>query len=209
MKLRELINAGDIPKLPIYADSPMALTSLAYYREAIDSSSPEIRADVAEQWRNKDPFDPGSLHEMRTVEDSKSLNDIKSPCIVVSASGMATGGRVTHHLAHMLPDARNTVMLVGFQANGTRGQLLTQNPEHVKIHGEEIPVRAEICQIQSFSVHADGDELVAWFDKAEKPNQVFVIHGETESAQKFAQRLHSDLGWNAVVPEPGQRIEVN
>lgn len=208
MKLRELMTAGRIPRVPVFADSPMALSSLDFYREAISARSPEVRADVADEWAGKDPFDPGTLREMRSVEQSKSLNDVHTPCIIVSASGMATGGRVVHHLAHMLPDPKNTVVLVGYQAQGTRGRLLLQGEPEVRIHGEMVPVRAEIASIETFSVHADGDEILDWLRGAEHIERAFVIHGEQEAAEAFAKRLQAELGLDAAVPEPGQTVSL-
>ena len=208
MKLRELAELNEIPHLPIYVDSPMALTSLKYYREAIDAHSPEIREDVTTQWHGRDPFDAGKLHEMRTVEESKSLNDIHGANIIVSASGMASGGRVVHHLAQLLPSEKNTVLLVGYQAIGTRGRQLADGQESVTIHGEAVPVRAQITKVEAFSVHADGDELTAWLRTTQKPHAVYVVHGEPKSADAFAKRLHADLGWDAVVPTPNEVVTI-
>ena len=126
MELKELILAKKIPALPIYVDSPMALSALNFYREAVSANSPEIRAGVSERFRNEDPFNAGELHQMATPEDSKKINDVDGPAIVISASGMASGGRVVHHLANKLPNAKNTVILVGYQAVGTRGRLLEE-----------------------------------------------------------------------------------
>lgn len=206
VKLRELIEANEIPQVPIYADSPMALSSLDFYRDAIDEHSPEVRTDITDDWHGRDPFDPGTLKEMKTVDESKSLNDVHTPCIIVSASGMATGGRVVHHLAHMLPKPKNTVILVGYQALGTRGRLLGDGAEEVKIHGEMVPVRARVAKVEAFSVHADGDELIAWLKGTKKPKVAYAIHGEAEAAETFAKRLASELGWNTIVPEPNQTV---
>jgi metallo-beta-lactamase family protein len=208
LKLRELVEAGTIKTVPIFVDSPMALTALDFYREALNAGRDEIRPDMIKAWQGRDPFDPGTLSEKRTVEDSKSLNDVHTPCIIVSASGMATGGRVVHHLAHMLPDSKNTVLLVGYQANGTRGRQLENGEKRVRIHGEDVPVRAQIAKADAFSVHADGDELIAWLSKGQKPTISFVVHGELESAEIFAKRLKSELGWNAVVPKPEQSFDL-
>lgn len=208
LKLRELIESNQIKSVPIFVDSPMALTALDFYREALNAGSSEIRKDMIEKWRGYDPFDPGTLSEKRSVEESKSLNDVHTPSIIISASGMATGGRVVHHLAHMLPDAKNTVLLVGYQANGTRGQQLENGDQRITIHGQDVPVRAQIAKAEAFSVHADGDELITWFKSGQKPNVVYVVHGETQSAEVFAKRLKSELGWNAVVPKPEESFEV-
>lgn len=205
-QLRELMAAGEIPRVPVFADSPMALTSLDFYREAIREADASIRSDISREWDHQDPFDPGTLKELRSVDESKSLNNQHAPCIIVSASGMATGGRVVHHLARMLPRVNNTVILPGFQAVGTRGRSLEQGDEEVKIHGEWVPVRAEVVKIETFSVHADADELVHWLKDAGKPNTAFVVHGETGAAESFASRLTYELQWNAVVPKPGQEF---
>ena len=208
MTLKDLIRTGKIPKLPIYVDSPMALAALRYYREAIEAKSPEIRTELLNL--NEDPFDPGSLFEATTIEDSKSLNTPKQPCIIISASGMATGGRVVHHLENMLPNPNNSVLLVGYQAVGTRGHSLLTGAKSIKMFGKFIDVQAEIVQIEEFSVHADSNELLEWFKGAEnKPGQVFTVHGETDSAETFAKLIQSKLGWNATVPELNRIYELH
>ena len=208
LKLRELIEDGKIKAVPIFVDSPMALTALDFYRDALNASRSEIRQDMIQEWRGKDPFDPGTLSEKHSVEESKSLNDVHQPCIIISASGMATGGRVVHHLAHLLPDSKNTVLLVGYQATGTRGRQLENGDQRVRIHGEDVPVRAQIAKADAFSVHADGDELLNWLRGAQQPTNVFVVHGELESAEIFAKRINTELGWNAIVPKPEQSFDI-
>jgi metallo-beta-lactamase family protein len=209
VKLRELMEAGTIRRVPIFADSPMALKALAFYREAINNSSPEIRDDVIRDWAGRDPFDPGTLVELLTVDESKSINNPTSPCIIISASGMATGGRVVHHLANMLPNPIHTIMLVGFQAMGTRGRRLVEGETEVKMHGQMIPVRAQIEQIESFSVHADSNELIAWLKTfSEEPSNVFVVHGEAGAAQEFSNRIKSQLGWRTHAPTDGETSEL-
>jgi metallo-beta-lactamase family protein len=209
MELHRLVEYQQIKPVPIYVDSPMALTALGHYRDALHGRSPEIRTDVANEWRTTDPFDPGNLHEMKSVEESKTLNDLHSPSIIISASGMATGGRVVHHLAGSLPHPKNTVILVGYQAVGTRGRLLLDGAKTIKIHGEWVPVNAEIVAIESFSVHADGDELIEWLHGAsEPPEKAFVVHGEQSVAEKFARRLSEDLNWRCEVPKDGQQFPI-
>ena len=208
VELRELMESGQIPKVPIFVDSPMALTALDFYRDAINAGRSEIRPEIVEHWRGKDPFDSGTLEERRSVEESKSLNAQRLPCIIVSASGMATGGRVVHHLARLLPDSKNTVLLVGYQANGTRGRQLENGDKRIRIFGEDVPVRAQIANADIFSVHADSDELINWLRIAKEPKQVFVVHGELETADIFAKRIKTELGWNAVVPKPEQTFEL-
>jgi metallo-beta-lactamase family protein len=209
VQLREMMENSVIRRVPVYADSPMALRALAFYREAIDEDSPEIRDDIVTAWRGRDPFDPGTLVELPTVEDSKTINNPKTPCIIISASGMATGGRVVHHLRDMLPKQQHTIMLVGFQAMGTRGRRLVEGEEEVKMHGVMVPVRAQIEQIQSFSVHADSDELIDWLKSGtEAPGQVFVVHGEAGAADAFSDRIKSQLGWRSHAPFDGEAVQL-
>ena len=207
VRLRELTEQGLIPRVPIYADSPMALKALDFYRDAINTASPEIRPEVVKTWNGRDPFDSGDLHELRSVEESKTINNPTSPCIIISASGMGTGGRVVHHLRDMLPQAKHTIVFVGFQAMGTRGRKLVDGATEVKMHGEMVAVKASIEQIQSFSVHADADELIAWMNSAsEKPKQVLVVHGEGGVAETFAERVHNELDVPSKAPQLGERI---
>lgn len=208
MALRDLMERKLIPLIPIYVDSPMALAALNFYRAAISQNTAEIREGVSERWSNQDPFDPGRLMQALTTEDSKKINEIAETSIIISASGMATGGRVVHHLEHMLPDSKNTVILVGYQAVGSRGRLLEEGVSELKMHGKFIPVNAHITKVESFSVHADGDELIQWLGKAEKPGKVFVIHGEQGAQEAMVGRLTNELGWNAIVPKSAQVITI-
>jgi metallo-beta-lactamase family protein len=208
MALRELMEKKLIPVIPIYVDSPMALTALNFYREAITQDSPEIRDGVSDRWANQDPFDPGKLMQALTSDESKKINDISETSIIISASGMATGGRVVHHLEHMLPDEKNTVILVGYQALGSRGRSLEEGAAEIKMHGKFVPVKAHIAKVESFSVHADADELMAWLGKAAKPGKIFVIHGEQGAQEAMANRIVDQLNWNAVVPKPSQVIAI-
>jgi metallo-beta-lactamase family protein len=189
--------------VPIYVDSPMALAALGIYRDAIGAHSPEVRPIPL----GEDPFDTGDVHEMRTVEESKTLNSPRWPSIIISASGMASGGRVLHHLEGLLPDPRNTVLMVGYQAVSTRGRDLVDGARSVKIHGRYVPVRADVVDVPSFSVHADADEIVAWLAQASGPPQTcYLVHGEPQSSAALRDRIERELGWTAVVPKPGERV---
>lgn len=204
--LRDLQDTQRIPKVPIHADSPMALASLRAYRDAIEAGTPELRSAVIA--RGPSIIDLPNLHESSTVEDSKAL-DRGGARIVVSASGMGTGGRVVHHLKALLPEPHNAVILVGYQAVGTPGRLLADGADRLRIHGQEIPVRAEVVSIGAFSVHADADELVAWVASAESPPaHIWCIHGEPEAAASLARRLHGEHDLSASVPRPGERVTV-
>jgi metallo-beta-lactamase family protein len=198
--LQALRRAGRVPPVPIFVDSPMALAALDVYRRP--SLRAELRTDVPLPL-----VDLADVHTARTPEESMALNAPHRPSIIVSASGMATGGRVVHHLRHMLPDRRNTVVLTGFQAPGTRGRALLEGATELKIHGRYVPVHAEVVADEEFSVHADVGELVGWLrDLPEAPEVVYVVHGEARASAAFAERVRSDLGWTAVVPRAGERV---
>jgi metallo-beta-lactamase family protein len=141
---------------------------------------------------------------VETPEQSKALAKRHGPMVILSASGMATGGRVLHHLAHYLPDHRNMVILTGYQAPGTRGATLANGSGVVRIHGQDVEVQAEVVQLQSSSAHADASQLVDWLRHMKnKPDQVYVVHGEPEASDALRQRIERDLKLRAVVPEHG------
>jgi metallo-beta-lactamase family protein len=205
--LRRLRQAKRIPELPVYVDSPMALASLAIYRRALAVGSLEFEPGLRSA---PDPFDPGRLFEARTVAQSMAINDQRDPSIIISASGMATGGRVLHHLAHRLPDHRNTVMLVGYQAAGTRGRTLLDGARSVKMLGRYIPVRAEIVNVPVFSVHADQGETMQWLRSAPRPPETtYIVHGEKPAAAALHDVIEQELGWTAVVPRYLERVRVD
>lgn len=205
--LEELREAGRVPDLPVYVDSPMASAVLGVYRQAVDSRDPQIRPDLPGA---RDLRVQGALKEATTREQSQAIDELTGPSIVISSSGMATGGRVLHHLARRLPDHRSTVILAGYQAEGTRGRALAEGAAAIKIHGRYVPVRAEIVVIDAFSVHADGDELVAWMRQAERPpDTTFVVHGELSSAEALAGRIGTELDRLAVVPSYGEIVRVD
>jgi metallo-beta-lactamase family protein len=182
--LTELMKDRRIPTLPVYVNSPMALAALRVYRDPRFAG--ELRPDL-----DAGTFvDLPQLHEVRTTEDSIKLNSPKMPSIIISSSGMATGGRVLHHLEHLLPEERNAVVLTGYQAIGTRGRALADGAAHLKMHGRQVPVRAEILIDEEFSVHADASELADWLDAlSPAPREVFCVHGDPESATALARTL--------------------
>jgi metallo-beta-lactamase family protein len=203
LKLGRLMREGSIPIVPVFVNSPMAVAALDIYRAAMASSG-FAGTDVGPDF---------GLPDLRTVRDrtaSERLNHPESPCIVVSASGMATGGRVVHHLAAQLPEPRNCVVLTGYQAAGTRGRDLAEGVPQVKIHGRHVPVRAEIVVDPSFSVHADADEILAWLRLLrDEPRVVYLVHGEPEPAAALGTRVAEELGWTAVVPRHGERVRLD
>ncbi|MFC6359273.1 MBL fold metallo-hydrolase RNA specificity domain-containing protein [Luteococcus peritonei] len=196
----EMRKAGRIPEVPVFVNSPMALAALKVYR-----SSEELRPDI-----HVDDFtDLKGLREVTSAEESMALNDPKFPCIIISSSGMATGGRVVHHLEHMLPDPRHSVVLTGYQGAGTRGRMLLDGAKELKMHGRYVPVRATIVQDKEFSVHADCSDLLDWLrDLPRKPRTVYLVHGEPDSAEALKQRIVTEFGITCVVPRHGEVVSV-
>jgi metallo-beta-lactamase family protein len=206
--LARLMRAGAIPELPVRVDSPMALAALAVYRRAIEEAWPEVRPDHV-TGNGDDPFEVGTLEEVHDVERSKAITADRYPSIVISASGMATGGRVLHHLAARLPDTRNTVVLAGFQAAGTRGRRLAEGAREIKLLGQYVPVRADVVDLPGLSVHASGTELVEWVcGSDEPPGSVFCVHGEPDAADALRAALDARLGGPVVVPRHLERVLV-
>jgi metallo-beta-lactamase family protein len=196
-QLRALEQAGEIPELPMWVDSPMAVDATPIYLAHREDHDDEMARLVAE---GADPLRPARLRFARSAEQSKAINREAGPCVILSASGMATGGRVLHHLAQRLPDPRSTVLLVGFQAEGTRGARLQAGEKEIRIHGEMVPVRARVATLSGFSAHADHAEMSRWLATLPRPpRRIFCVHGETSALQAEAARLAAQ-GWNAVVP---------
>lgn len=205
MTLARLESAGRIPEVPVYVDSPMALRALDVYKEAIRDHDAQLRPEVT---MASTAYRPSHLKLMPGREESVKLNKPGKPCIVVSASGMATGGRVLHHLAHQLPNGRNSVILTGFQVPGTRGRALADGETQLKIHGRYVPVRAEVYATNAYSAHADAAQMVEWLSAMKPPDTAYVVHGEEDAARALADRLTDELGWNAVVPRYLERVRL-
>lgn len=205
--LHQLAKAGRLPNIPIFVDSPMALAGLTIYRAALA----EAAIDVSSDFRgHPDILDLPNLEEVRDTEGSKALAHRKGAAVIIAGAGMASGGRVVHHLARLLPDPRNSVVLVGFQAAGTRGRQLLEGAPTVEIHGQYVRVRAEVCDLTGFSVHADADELIGWLGTATRePQGVFVVHGERDASAALAGRIERELDWTAVEPRLGERLSLS
>ncbi|WP_242344100.1 MBL fold metallo-hydrolase RNA specificity domain-containing protein [Anaeromyxobacter terrae] len=194
--LRDLESRGEIPALPVFADSPMAIDATPIFLAHRDDHDDEMTRLIA---AGKEPLRPAKLTFCRSPEQSKAVNDVRVPCIILAASGMATGGRVLHHLAHRLPDPRTTVLLVGFQAAGTRGATLQNGAPTVRIHGEDVPVKARVATISGFSAHADEAEISRWLATfPSKPRRTFLVHGESAALTASKARMDA-LGWPAQV----------
>lgn len=205
-RLKELMSKDAIAKVPILVDSPMALASLDVYRDAFENDAVDIDLKIAIEG---DPFDAEFYRAARSVEASKAIAELETPAIIVSASGMAAGGRVLHHLRRTLPDPRNTVILVGYQSVGTRGRALADGAATLKLFGSTVEVRAEIAAVHEFSVHADSGEMITWLSTAtEKPHQVFIVHGEADVGILFQNLIKEKLGWNSTIPVRNQSYQI-
>jgi metallo-beta-lactamase family protein len=196
--LYQLMEKGKIPKTPIFLDSPMAIETTKLY---LDFHTDHRLSAMLEE-EPEHAFRHPQLHYVQKQEQSVALNEFRGKAIIISASGMATGGRVLHHLFHRLPDERNGVIIVGFQAEGTRGRSLLDAAPTLRIYGSDIPVKAKVYHIEGLSAHADQSELMAWAEGfSDSPKRVFIVHGETESAEALSFKLKEELGWNTVIPQ--------
>jgi metallo-beta-lactamase family protein len=198
--MRDMKVRGVIPDLPIFVDSPMAQRVTDVFCRHIEDFDEEAKAVFRET--GECPVLSDNVHFVHSKEESQKINDIRYPAIILSASGMATGGRILHHLRYRLPDPRNTILFAGYQAHGTRGQVLRDGARSIKIHGENVPVRAQIRNIEAFSGHADSTEILRWLGKFKKPPKLtFVVHGEAESSKALAETIKQTLGWKTHIPE--------
>jgi len=204
--LKQGMADGSIPKVRVHLDSPMAINATEIYCKYVD----EQKLPHDHSSGKGCTFLFGELDLVQSVEQSKRLHTLPGPRVIISASGMASGGRIVHHLRVRLPDPKNIVLFVGYQAAGTRGQALTHGVEEVKMFGELVPVRAVIEQIDALSAHADRSELVRWSGKLGRPGpgRVFLTHGEPESAESLAALLRQTYGWTVRVPNPMEKANL-
>ncbi len=205
--LRQLEDQQRIPRLPVYIDSPMALSATDLYLKYKEDHDLEYTRE--ENGGKGDPLDVHQFHLTKTVEESKAINDVKTPCIIVSASGMVAGGRVMHHLARRLSDARNAVILAGFQAQGTRGRALQEGAKTISLFNQQVPVLAEIVELGQFSAHAGKSELLRWLTGLPAPpKQTYLTHGEPEAAQALQVAIQDKFKWNAAVARYLDTVEL-
>ena len=198
LHIARLRERGEIPAVPVYLNSPMAINATdIYHRHHAEHhvTDAECRA----------MYELATM--VRSADESRALNMRKGPMIIIAASGMLTGGRVLHHLVAFGQDSRNAILLSGYQAGGTRGAVLAGGADHLRIFGQDVPIRAEVVAMQSFSGHADADEVLAWMGGAtRKPGIVYVTHGEPDAADTLRARISRELGWQARVPEHLERV---
>ena len=189
-----------LPEMPIFVDSPMAIKGIAYY----EAHKGELDKELEAMRRKLPRFTP-----VNSAQESKALVGTDRPSIIIASSGMATGGRIVHHLFAGLPDPRNTVLFVGFQAAGTRGRQLIDGAQHVKMFGQQVPVHARIERIDGMSAHADAGEIIRWlrtFPRA--PKMTYLVHGETVAQDALRLRIAKELGWPVHVPAHGEKADV-
>ncbi len=209
-RLHQLVESRDIsPDLPIYVDSPLAIDATSVYRLHPEAYDEEIAQFILEDQHN-DPFGFDMMYYTRSTVQSKELNFLRTPAVIISASGMAEAGRILHHLKNNVEDARNTVLIVGWQAPHTLGRRIVERQSKLKILGEEYHLKAEVATINGFSAHADRTELLEWTGHLKKkPKQTFVVHGEEEASIAFANALKKEQEFEAVnVPALGQSFRV-
>jgi metallo-beta-lactamase family protein len=203
-----------IPVVPVYLDSPMAAAVLETYRRRADELDPEISrmpagSQRARAFRRVCLFCTANLKVVSSIQESRAVQESRTPAIVISSSGMATGGRVLHHLARALPDARNTVLFAGFQAAGTRGRLLKDGAAFTRIHGRDVPVSARIVGMDSMSAHADVDEIFRWLKLFTRPpGLTCLVHGEPAPMDALKGRIERELGWTVKTPLHRETIQI-
>ena len=196
--LRQLEDEGKIPDLHIYVDSPMAIDATAVFEGRLHDLDLESRIAALE---GKKLFRPKNVVFCREKKQSKKINDVESKAIIISASGMATGGRILHHLSQRLPEKKNTLLLIGYQAHGTRGRQILDGAKTVKIHGHEIPINCHTEMIDAFSGHADYVEILAWLMGFNRPpEKTFIVHGEPDASASLAEKIRLQFGWEVIVP---------
>lgn len=204
--LRELKEAKRIPDIPVIVDSPMAFEATNLYGQNPDDYD---EASLGIMKKGGSPFTVSKLHFIRDRTESIKLNGIKEPMIIISASGMLTGGRIMHHLKHRISDERNTVLFVGYQPKGGRGEQLKSGVSTVQIFGDEIPVRAHMAEMSGLSAHGDRSELLRWCKECkERPGNVAIVHGEPETAQQFRKTLQVEMKWEPFCAEYLREFEV-
>jgi metallo-beta-lactamase family protein len=206
LMLGELMDAGDLPRVPVHVDSPMAVEISRIYSRYLDSGDLD---DDLESNDGSSKLLPREVKFHRTVSESKTLNRLDGPRIIISSSGMLTGGRVLHHLRRLMPDPKNLIVLVGYQAPGTRGRALLDGAQALRMHGQDIPVRAKVLSVEGISAHADVNELLRWLRSGDAlPGVVFVTHGEPEAAAALARRIQVEHGARSLAPRIGDQVDL-
>ena len=205
--LKELMESGQMPRIPVFCDSPMAIKAVEIFLEHSEEYTPEA-ADLIKKYGS--PLEWPGFTFAQTAEQSKKINDSHFPSIIISSSGMVTGGRILHHLAQRLPDPRNLVIFIGFQAPGTRGAIIKARGPEVKIFGDFVPIRAQVAALEQFSDHADPPELLEWLRTfTGTPGVTYLVHGEPSASSQLRDLMKKELHWNVQVAEYMERVPIN
>ena len=203
--VKELIESGEVPRLPVYTDSPMACKAVDIFLKHTEEFSEDTRNLIA---KYGSPLQWPGFKFATTTEDSKKINDSRYPCVIVSSSGMVTGGRIQHHLIQRLPDPRNLVLFIGFQAPGTRGSTIKSGASDVKIFGQIVPIRAQVAALEQFSDHAYTPELLSWLHTFPRPPKTtYLVHGEPQAASQLRDAMKKELGWNIEIAEYMEKVQ--
>jgi len=202
---KKMIENGSIPDIPIYLDSPMAISATALHKKHFEYH----KLDEFDLQNHHSVFDFRNFRYKSSQDESVQLNNLKNNAIIISASGMCTGGRIMHHLYNRLQNINDTIMFVGYQAEGTRGRRILDGEPEVKMFGYQIPVKCHIERLEGLSAHADKKELITWLDQfSHSPKMTFVIHGEKDSSRQFAGTIKDNYGWNVILPELYESVEL-
>jgi metallo-beta-lactamase family protein len=204
--LKELMESGQIPRVPVFCDSPMAIKAVDIFLKHSEEYTSQT-ADLIKKYGS--PLNWPGVTFAQTAEQSKKINASQYPSIIISSSGMVTGGRILHHLSQRLPDPKNLVLFIGFQAPGTRGAIIKSGAPEVKIFGDFVPIRAQVASLEQFSDHADTPELLKWLHTfTNKPGVTYLVHGELSASSQLRDAIKNELGWNVQVAEYMEKVEV-
>jgi metallo-beta-lactamase family protein len=205
--LKELMESGQIPRIPVFCDSPMAIKAVEIFLKHTEEYTDETRQLIS---RYGSPLQWSGFSFTAPAAESKKINDSHYPCIIISSSGMVTGGRIQHHLSQRLPDPRNTVLFIGFQAPGTRGFTIKSGAPEVKIYGEMVPIRSQIAALEQFSDHADPPELLQWLRTfTNKPSVTYLVHGEPSASSQLRDLIGKELGWNVQIAQWMEKVNIS
>jgi metallo-beta-lactamase family protein len=204
--LKHLMESGQIPRIPVFCDSPMAIKAVEIFLKHTEEYTDETRSMIQ---KYGSPLEWPGFTFASTPEESKQINAALMPSIIISSSGMATGGRILHHLAQRLPDPKNVVLFIGFQAQGTRGFTIKSKSPEVKIFGDFVPIRAEVAALEQFSDHADPPELLQWLRTFHgRPGETYLVHGDPEASAQLRDEIEKELGWNVAVAQYLEKVQV-
>jgi len=204
--LKHLIECGQIPRMPVFCDSPMAIKAVEIFLKHDEEYSDETREMIR---KYASPLAWPGFTFASTPEESKTINDARMPSVIISSSGMVTGGRILHHLAQRLPDPRNLVLFIGFQAPGTRGFIIKNKSDEVKIYGDFVPIRAQVAALEQFSDHADPPELLQWLRTfGSQPATTYLVHGEHDASSQLQELMARELGWDVRVAQYREKVQV-